>query len=136
MKTDASVRFAPHLYIPGGMTTLLFYQKAFGARELRRFTNPDGTIHVLELEIEGNLFHLHEENRERAQFSPDQAGGTTVAIGLFVGDVDKVIEQALAAGAATESPARDYEYGYRQGMIRDPFGHLWLIEARLSSDRF
>ena len=26
------------------------------------------------------------------------------------------------------SPVIDYEYGYRQGEIKDPFGHHWIIE--------
>jgi len=29
------------------------------------------------------------------------------------------------------SPAKDYEYGYRQGEIKDPFGHHWLIEKEI-----
>jgi len=26
------------------------------------------------------------------------------------------------------SAIQDNDYGYRQGDIRDPFGHLWMIE--------
>ena len=39
-----------------------------------------------------------------------------------------VMEQAVAAGAVVLSPVIDYEYGYRQGEIKDPFGHHWIIE--------
>ena len=39
-----------------------------------------------------------------------------------------VMEQAVAAGAVVLSPVIDYEYGYRQGEISDPFGHHWIIE--------
>ena len=27
-------------------------------------------------------------------------------------------------------PMQDYDYGYRQGTLADPFGHLWLIQRR------
>ncbi|MEJ7587753.1 MAG: hypothetical protein WKI04_09355 [Ferruginibacter sp.] len=45
--------FAPLLYIAGGMNDISFYEKAFGAEELRRWTNDDVSIHVAELSIEG-----------------------------------------------------------------------------------
>jgi len=123
--------FAPQLYIRNGVTDISFYEKAFGAVELRRFSNDDGTIHVSELSINGTLFHLHEETSRKNQFSPERFNGTTVLIGLFVEDVDAVMKSAIEAGAVVLSPAQSYDYGYRQGEIKDPFGHVWLIEMKL-----
>jgi PhnB protein len=54
-----NTRFAPQLYIPHGVKDIEFYTKAFGAIELRRWTNADGTIHVAELSIDSAIFHLH-----------------------------------------------------------------------------
>lgn len=125
------VYFAPQLYIKSGVRNVEFYTKAFGAKELRRFANDDGTIHVSELSIEGSIFHLHEDNNKTGLFSPDKHDGTTTLIGLFVPDVDAVMQRAVAAGAVVISPAQDYDYGYRQGEIKDPFGHLWMIEAKI-----
>lgn len=107
-----------------------FYSKAFGARELMRFSNEDGSVHVAELEIGGAIFHIHEANRE-GQYPPISQNGTSVLIGLFVPDVDEVMEQAKAAGAIETSPAQSYDYGYRQGEFRDPFGHMWMIEKKI-----
>ena len=123
--------FAPQLYIPNGVTNIDFYKNAFGAVELRRFMNDDGTYHVSELAIDGVLFHLHEEKPSAGQFSPGRISGTTVFIGLFVEDVDAVMNKAIAAGAEVFSPAQSYDYGYRQGEIKDPFGHYWMIEMRI-----
>lgn len=123
--------FAPQLYIRNGVRDIDFYVKAFGAIELRRFSNDDGTIHVAELSIDGALFHLHEEVSRVNQFSPEKVNGTTTLIGLFVPDVDIVMNKAIAAGATVISPAQDYDYGYRQGEIKDPFGHQWMIEMRI-----
>jgi PhnB protein len=122
--------FAPLLIINSGVTDIDFYKKAFGATELRRFSNDDGTIHVLEMEIDGALFHLHEENKNYKS-SPDTLKGTTVCVGLFVDNVHAVIEKAIAAGAKMVSPVQDYEYGYRQGEIIDPFGHRWVLQKDL-----
>ena len=113
MTEPAPTFFAPQLYIKGGVTDIIFYEKAFGAVELRRFTNEDGSIHVAELTIDGALFHLHEEKLTEAYGSPESINGTTVAVGLFVPDVDKVMEKAISAGAAVLSPATSYDYGYR-----------------------
>jgi len=123
--------FAPQLYIKAGITDISFYEKAFGAVELRRFTNDDKSIHVAELSIDGMLFHLHEEKLSAGQFSPQKVNGTTVFIGLFVPDVDEVMSKAIAAGATLLSAAQSYDYGYRQGEIKDPFGHVWMIEMKI-----
>jgi PhnB protein len=41
------------------------------------------------------------------------------------------MQKAIAAGATVISPAQSYEYGYRQGEIKDPFGHHWMIEMKI-----
>jgi PhnB protein len=128
MKTTT---FAPMLIISSGITDVSFYTKAFGAKELRRFSNDDGTVHVVEFEIDGTMFHLHEEKPAGGSVSPLKTGSTTVTVGLFVDDVHAVMEQAIAAGATEASPVQDYDYGYRQGEVIDPFGHHWQIEKAI-----
>ena len=51
-----------------------FYQKAFDAKELRRWSNDDGSVHVAEMKIEDALFHLHEESSRNAELSPKTMG--------------------------------------------------------------
>jgi PhnB protein len=46
-------------------------------------------------------------------------------------DPDALIKSAAAAGARVISPAQDYDYGYRQGSVADPFGHQWLIQKKI-----
>ncbi|HEY4109542.1 VOC family protein [Puia sp.] len=131
MNESPKTFFAPQLIIKSGVMELDFYIHAFGAVELRRFSNDDGSIHVSEMTIDGNLFHFHEERQSKGNIDPERAGGVTTIIGLFVPDVDAVMGRAVAAGARITSPAQDYEYGYRQGSLVDPFGHEWLIEKRI-----
>ena len=125
-------KFAPMLTISNGVTDVDFYKNAFGAVELRRFSNDDGTIHVSEMEIDGAIFHLHEKTT-LYNANPDTLKGTTVVIGLFVDDVHAVMAKALEAGATLVSPVQDYEYGYRQGEVLDPHGHRWQFEKDLRS---
>ena len=123
--------FAPQLFINNGVTDISFYKNAFGASENLCLRDEDGTIHVAELSIDGAIFHLHEVTANPAFFSPEKHNGTSTLIGLFVEDVDAVMKSAIKAGAIEISPAKDYEYGYRQGEIKDPFGHHWLIEKKI-----
>lgn len=128
---DNKVFFAPELFINNGVKDISFYEIAFGAIEQMRFSNDDGSIHVVELSIHGAIFHIHEITAKPYFFSPDRNNGTTICIGLFVADVDEVMAQAMKAGATEINPAQDYEYGYRQGTIKDPFGHYWQIQKKL-----
>jgi len=122
--------FAPQLYIPKGTTNIDFYTQGLGATELRHWKNDDGSYHVAEFSINGAVFQVHEVMHEGC-IAPAEHNGTTVLIGLFVEDVDALMQQAITAGATETSPAEDYDYGYRQGTIKDPFGHLWMIEKKL-----
>jgi len=118
--------FVPVLSVSSGITDIEFYKNAFGAEQQWRINNPDGTVHVAAFLINGTQFRLHEEGSRTP--GPDKINGTTVTIGMEVDDVNGVMERAVTAGAVITSPAKEYEYGYRQGEIRDPFGHCWLIE--------
>jgi PhnB protein len=128
------VCFAPQLYIRNGIRNIEFYSKAFGARELRRWSNKDGSVHVAELSVGGAIFHLHERSTSSGCHDPETLRGTTTIIGLFVPDVDAFMKRAIAAGAIAVSPAQDYDYGYRQGLLKDPFGHLWMIEMKIEDE--
>jgi PhnB protein len=123
--------FAPHLAVRNVLAELEFCKAAFGAVELRRWSNPDGTVHVAELSIDGALFHLHEEMSGGREVSPETLKGTTSAIGLFVPDPAVTVKKAVAAGGRETSPVKDYDYGYRQGTVMDPAGHVWLIQKKL-----
>lgn len=123
--------FAPQLTIRNGVMDIDFYKNAFGAVEHFRLNNDDGSVHVAEFLIGDAMFHLHEVTQFSTKISPEKHHASTVIIGLMTPDVHSVFNQAIAAGATVISPVMDYEYGYRQGELRDPFGHHWMIECRI-----
>ena len=125
-----STSFAPELFIPNGIKDISFYKNAFGAVENLCFRNDDESIHVAEFSIEGAIFHVHEVSSGNFTH-PSSTNISTCCIGLFVDDVHEVIHKAVLAGALEISPATDYDYGYRQGMIKDPFGHYWQIQKKI-----
>ena len=113
MKTDAAEKltatFAPILYFNNVADAMEFYKKAFDAKELRRWSNDDGSVHVAEMVIENALFHLHEEVARESELSPKTLNGTCVILGLFAANPDQVMAQAIAAGATETTPMKDYD---------------------------
>ena len=128
---NSSTFFAPMIYLKVVAPAMEYYKNAFGAIVLRQWNNDDGSVHVAEMSLDGNLFHLHEETSRNNEFSPGRLNGTTIAIGLFVNDPHAVMAKAVAAGGKELDPVRDYDYEYRQGCVEDPFGHHWLLEKKI-----
>jgi PhnB protein len=125
-------RFAPMLIHKDGLSAIEFYKKAFGAKEIKRWSNGDGTIHVAEMSIGGADFFLREVAADAGQFSPSTIGGVTSIIELFVNDPYQVAARAIAAGAHELNPVRDYEEtGFRQGIVIDPYGHRWSLLRKI-----
>lgn len=128
MKVESRAFFAPHLTLKDVAAGMDYYSKAFGAVELRRWSNDDGSVHVAEMQLLGQLFHLHEESPRNGEFCPVALNGVPSLIGMFVPDPDALIISGEKFGGRIQSPPADYDYGYRQGTLIDPFGHHWLFQ--------
>jgi PhnB protein len=121
----------PMLTVRDAAGAIEFYREAFGASETApRVTAPTGQI-VAELAIDGQRFFVVDENVPAFNQSPETLKGTSVRLSLVVEDPDAVAARAVAAGATVVFPIADRSYGMRQGRIRDPYGHHWLIGKRL-----
>jgi PhnB protein len=63
--------------------------------------------------------------------APQPDGASPVVIYVYVEDVDKVMERAVAAGARVLLPVKNQFWGDRTGRIVDPSGHVWTISTRI-----
>ncbi len=113
--------------IKGCNDAIEFYKKAFGATERGRILMPDGSIAHAEMEIEGSLLMMAEENPLFTNKSPITLGGTPVTLALYVKDADTVFKKAMDAGATQVRPMMDEFYGDGVGHVMDPFGYIWMI---------
>jgi len=50
---------------------------------------------------------------------------------IYVEDVDKAMERAVAGGAKVLFPVQNQFWGDRIGWIMDPSGHVWTIATRI-----
>ena len=116
-----------YLRVHDASAAIPFYQRAFGATEKFRLTEPSGRIGHAELDFGGTCVMLSDEYPEYDILGPKRIGGTSVSIHLHVDDADAMIARALEAGAQLVRDAKDQFYGERSGSVRDPFGHEWLI---------
>jgi len=121
---------APYLCVNGASAAIEFYEKAFGATEVYRLTEPSGKIGHAEIRIGRAVIMLADEYPEFGHRGPKSLGGTPVKIHLYVEDADAVVSRAYDAGAKILQPVKDEFYGDRGGKLEDPFGHVWLIATR------
>ena len=117
----------PYLILQGAAAALDFYKKIFGASEIMRMAQPDGRIGHAEMRIGDSVIMLADEVPEMGYRGPKALGGSPVSLMLYVEDVDAVVARAVAAGAKITQPVQDKFYGDRNGVLEDPFGHVWTI---------
>ena len=103
----------PYLIADDAAKAIEFYKTAFGASEKLRIPAPGGRIGHAEIQIGDSLIMLADEHPEIGALSPRRIGGSPVSIMLYVEDVDRVVERALAAGAKLLRPVQDQFYGDR-----------------------
>ena len=119
-------RVTPRLIVSNSIEAIAFYAKAFGAEELERFTTPEGaTVHAM-VRIGASDVMLADADPRWGNTDPTHLGGSTVILS-FQCDPDAVCATAVEHGAEVVIPVDDRFYGAREGRIRDPFGHLWIL---------
>jgi PhnB protein len=121
----------PYLVIKGAAAAIDFYKKAFGAVEVMRMPQPDGRVGHAELKFGDSMVMLADEFPEMSVVGPKTLGNTSVALLLYVDDVDKAVERAVSLGATIKKPVADQFYGDRTGTLEDPFGHKWTLAVHL-----
>jgi len=124
---DGYHNITPYLVIKGASAAIDFYKQAFGAVEIMRMPQPDGRVGHAELKFGDSHVMLADEFPELDVVGPITLGNSPVGLLLYVDDVDKTVERAVALGAKIKKPVQDQFYGDRSGTLIDPFGHKWTL---------
>ena len=103
---------------------LAFAKQAFGAEELGRLTNADGSIAHAELRI-GDAVVMAFDARPSWPATP-------AFLRLYVEDGEATFRRAIAAGATEVTRMTEMFWGDLGGRVRDPFGNVWWIQQRLA----
>ncbi|WP_405921109.1 VOC family protein [Streptomyces sp. NBC_00122] len=120
----------PHIMVADAPAAIAFYVRAFGAVEEFRIDRPEGGVLHAEIRI-GEAVLMLGDTSEGPFTAPAALGGTSVALHVFVPDVDALVRTAVAAGAELVQEPADQFHGDRTAILRDPSGHLWIFLTHL-----
>ena len=122
----------PHKVVRNAPEAIEFYGKAFGAEEVVRVSGPDGkSVMHAEVQIGDTRLMIGSEYPGPGAKAPETVKGTTITVHMYVPDVDRSFDRAVAAGATAMMQPRDMFWGDRMGKVADPFGHHWSIATHI-----
>ncbi|MEU9392934.1 VOC family protein [Streptomyces sp. NPDC048324] len=126
----------PRNHVPEGYTTVApwvvtddtgafldFVTHAFGGEELARVATESGAIGHAEIRV-GDTVVLAFDRRPDWPVMPS-------LLRVFVADADEAFSRAVEAGARIVTPLADDAFGQRGGRVKDPFGTIWWVVARV-----
>jgi len=113
----------PFLYVAGTPALIEFLKVAFGAIELMRIHEPDGSVMHAQLKIGDSTLMMGEAMKGVA--------ATQSSFYLYVPDADETYRLARAAGAVTVTEPADQFWGDRIAGIKDPAGNTWWIATHI-----
>jgi|SRR5918996_1423981 uncharacterized glyoxalase superfamily protein PhnB len=120
----------PYLVYEDAAAAMDFLSKAFGFREVARSRAPeDGRVWHAEMELDGGRIFLGQPGADYR--NPRHLGGVTVAVHVYVDDVDAHFARAKAAGAEITAELEDRDFGDRRYHASDPEGHRWMFATRV-----
>ncbi len=114
---------SPYLVVAGAERMIDFLKTAFGAKELRRYDNDDGTIMHAEVMIDDSVIMMGDASAEYP--------ANKLLIHVYVADVDAVFAKALAAGAPVDQqPQQKSGDPDRRGSFKDFAGNVWSVATQ------
>lgn len=114
------------LVVDGARAAHAFYRDAFGAEIGTTLVGGDLVMYS-ELTIEGTMLTLSDPMPEVGLAAPGPQAPVASSLLLWVPDVDATVARAVELGARLVTEVQDQFHGDRTGVIRDPFGHRWII---------
>lgn len=126
--TQRITAITPRLVVDDAAAAIEFYARAVEAVERERHQANGKIAHAL-LSIQGQEIAIKDS--DDVDPSPRSLGGSPVLLSVKTTDADSVAARMVEAGAKVIFAVGDHGYGYKDGRLEDPFGHLWLISQPL-----
>ena len=113
-----------YLIVAGAQRVIDFLEKAFEAKPLRRYENPDGSIMHAEVRIDDSVVMIADGGKDWPPYPS--------YLHVYVPDVDATYRRALAAGGVSvQEPKRKPNDPDRRGGVLDPGGNTWWIATQV-----
>jgi len=121
----------PRLFCRDPLAEVEFCVGAFQAEERVRRPGADGTLAHALIMIGPAMVMIESEWPEAPNRAPGLDGRTSVALYVYVENVDTTVERAVARGARVLMPAANQPWGDRIAWFIDPAGHVWTVATRV-----
>lgn len=136
MASPARPPVAPYLTVTPAAAAIAFYGAAFGAVQKALMPSLDGMrIMHCELTINGGSVMLSDAFPEMTKTRPPIPNDfASVSISLefdSAEEVDDTVARCAKMGATTEMGPMNSFWGTRFAVVRDPFGHRWMLNGPL-----
>ena len=129
-RPHSATSLTPFLAIPGAREAIDFYRDVFGARVVD-VTEFGGVVAHADLDFGLGRLQLGEPSPDYHLVPAPSGDDDCYSMGLYVSDVDAVVERAVAAGATVREAPSAFVSGDRFASIRDPFGVRWSVMTRV-----
>ena len=125
-KPEGYSTVSPYLIAAGAQAVIDFLNKAFGARELRRYDMPDGSIMHAEVRIGDTVVMIGDAG--------EHWPAVPAHVHVYVDSVDETYRRALdAGGVSVQLPQQKGQDPDRRGGVKDPAGNTWWIATQVAS---
>lgn len=121
----------PRLVCRDPASEIDFCVQTFDATELNRRPGPDGSVAHALLKIGPEMIMIEAEWPSLPSRAPRTDGSSPVVIFVYVPDVDKTVERAVASGAKVLLPPQNQFWGDRIAWLMDRAGHVWTVATRI-----
>ncbi|MFB7740793.1 VOC family protein [Streptomyces sp. NPDC056132] len=119
----------PKLLVSDADAAIDFYTKALGATLTERVADDQGLVMHAEISLGTATFALAQSVEEWGWCDPLSVGGSPVLLQIDLPDPAATADRMVQLGSEIVIPIEDRPYGKRQGRVKDPFGHLWVLSG-------
>jgi PhnB protein len=121
----------PRLFCRDVVAEIEFCTATFGAKEGVRRPGADGRIAHALVMFGPAMMMIESEWPGATNRAPAPDGSSSVALYVYVENVDQTVERAVTRGARILMPAANQFWGDRTAWILDPSGHVWTVATRI-----
>ncbi|GAA3407803.1 VOC family protein [Paenibacillus hodogayensis] len=133
-KPNGSTSITPFIVVNDPAAAIAFYETVFGAKAKS----------ATEVDYEGNKIIVHADldfghgylqlgaaTPAYRLVPPPGNGDACYSLAVYVPDVDRTLDLAVANGATVREPAANFVSGDRYCSILDPYGVRWSVMTRV-----
>jgi len=115
---------SPYFIVPEAERFIQLMKELFGAKELRRYDMPDGSLMHAELMLDDSVIMLGQAS--------EKYPAVPMVMHVYVPDVDAAYERAMELGCeAVEAPKQGEGDPDRRASFKDYAGNWWSVGMQL-----